>query len=176
MNHRSTGIVCALAALMLDQSSKALALATPGLRDGIDILPMLQLVPINNDGVSFGILGRIAPWWGLAAFGCVVVIVLSVWLWRSHSTVLNVGLGLLIGGALGNIVDRVRFGAVTGFLEFYVVGYHWPAFNFADVAVVFGVAILLLDGLRPNKHATNGSQMRTGPESSDVARASQLKR
>lgn len=163
MNHRSTGIVCALAALILDQGSKALALATPGLRDGIDILPMLQLVLIHNDGVSFGILGGVAPWWGLAAFGCVVVIVLSVWLWRSHSTVLNVGLGLLIGGALGNIVDRVRFGAVTDFLDFHVAGYHWPAFNFADVAVVFGVVILLLVSLRPNQERDQRIANEDGP-------------
>jgi signal peptidase II len=163
MKHHSIGIVCALAALILDQGSKSIALATPGLRDGIDILPMLNLVLIHNDGVSFGILGGVAPWWGLVALGCVIVTVLSVWLWRSQNTGFNVGLGLLIGGALGNIVDRVRFGAVTDFLDFHVAGYHWPAFNVADVAVVFGVAILLLDSLRPNQARDQTIAMGDGP-------------
>ena len=151
MNHRSIGIVCSVAAVIFDQGSKALALATPMMRDGIDILPVLRLVLIHNDGISFGILGGVAPWWVLAAIGVAIVAVLSVWLWRSHSTILNVGLGLLIGGALGNIIDRVRFGAVADFLDFHVAGYHWPAFNLADVAVVCGVGLLLLDSLRANR-------------------------
>ena len=58
-----------------------------------------------------------------------------------------VGLGLVIGGALGNVVDRIRYGAVVDFLDFHIAGYHWPAFNLADTAICIGAAVLLADGL-----------------------------
>ncbi len=150
MTHRITGFRYIAAALLLDQASKAIALSVPAVRDGIDILPVLKLDVIRNDGISFGILGGVAPWWTLAVLGGVMVVVLSVWLWRSQSTLLAVALGLIIGGALGNIIDRVRHGAVTDFLDFHIAGYHWPAFNFADAAIFCGVGFLLLDSWRSN--------------------------
>ena len=91
------------------------------------------------------------PWWALAALGVTIVAVLLAWLWRGHGRVLSLALGLVIGGALSNILDRARHGAVTDFLDLHLAAYHWPAFNLADVAVVTGTALLLLDGLRDAK-------------------------
>jgi len=151
MTHRITGFVCLALALLLDQGSKALALSIPDLRNGIEILPVLNLVVVRNDGVSFGLFsGGVAPWWTLAAFGGVIAAILLVWLWRAQSTLLAAALGLIIGGAIGNIIDRVRHGAVTDFLDFHAAGYHWPAFNFADAAIFCGVGFLLLDSWRSN--------------------------
>jgi signal peptidase II len=84
------------------------------------------------------------PWWGLAVLGLAVVTLLSVWLWRTRTRLSGAAIGLIIGGALGNIADRIRWGAVTDFLDFHVGQYHWPAFNVADVAIVSGVGLLLL--------------------------------
>ena len=80
-----------------------------------------------------------------------IVAVLATWLWRAQSRVLSVALGLVIGGALSNVLDRVRHGAVTDFLDFHFATYHWPAFNLADMAIVAGAALLLLDGLHGQK-------------------------
>jgi signal peptidase II len=156
MNGRSLGIVYAAAALALDQGSKALALDSPGLAGGVEILPVLNLVLVRNDGVSFGMLGGVVPWWGLVLLAAAIVTWLSVWLWRSQSRVISAALGLVIGGALGNVVDRVRFHAVTDLLDFHLGAYHWPAFNLADAAVVCGAALLVLESSRGNeerKHA-----------------------
>lgn len=150
MTHRITGLVCIAVTLFLDQASKAVALSIPGLRSGIEVLPVLNLVVVRNDGVSFGMLGGVAPWWTLTAVGAAIAAALSVWLSRAQSTVLAAALGLMIGGALGNIIDRVRHGAVTDFLDFHAAGYHWPAFNFADAAIFCGVGFLLLDSWRSN--------------------------
>ena len=97
-----------------------------------------------------------APWWVLALLALAIVAALSVWLWRAQNRLVAAALGLLIGGALGNVLDRLRHGAVTDFLDFYLGAYHWPAFNLADVAVVSGVALLLLDGFRAPQEQRQG--------------------
>nr|CAD6438505.1 signal peptidase II [Rhizobium sp. Q54] len=145
---RRVGIGCALAAFSLDQGTKALALGTPALAHGVEVLPVLNLVLVRNHGVSFGMLGGVVPWWGLILLSLAIVAALVVWLWRSETWQASVALGLIIGGALGNVIDRARFQAVTDFLDFHLAGYHWPAFNLADVAVVCGVALLMFDGFR----------------------------
>ena len=148
MSGRLLGSTWAAVAFVLDQGSKALALDSPRLAGGVEILPVLNLVLVRNDGVSFGMLGGVVPWWGLVLLAAAIVTWLSVWLWRSQSRVISAALGLVIGGALGNVVDRVRFHAVTDLLDFHLGAYHWPAFNLADVAVVCGAAMLVLDGFR----------------------------
>jgi len=151
VSSRFIGLVCAAAAFALDQSTKALALSSTALVQGVEVLPVLNLVLVRNKGVSFGMLSGVAPWWALAALGVTIVAILTAWLWRAKGRVLSVALGLVIGGALSNILDRARHGAVTDFLDFHLAAYHWPAFNLADVAVVAGTALLLLDGLRGPK-------------------------
>lgn len=138
----------------LDQGTKALALAyAPHLASGIKILPVFNLVLVHNTGVSFGLFGLV-PWWTLGLLGAVVVAILAVWLWRTRSLLEGAALGLVIGGALGNVLDRVRHGAVTDFLDLHVGAYHWPAFNVADVAIVSGVGLLLLDNVRATRSSS----------------------
>ena len=159
---RRLGIVCAAAAFALDQSTKALALGSPDLTGGVEVLPVFNLVLVRNYGVSFGILSGIAPWWVLILLGLAIVAVLAVWLWQSQSRLASMALGLVIGGALGNVTDRLRFQAVTDFFDFHLAAYHWPAFNLADVAIVCGVGLLLLDSFRSGKlgAATQGTMER----------------
>ncbi|GAB4241539.1 MAG: signal peptidase II [Methyloligellaceae bacterium] len=145
---RRFGVACAAIALALDQASKALALAaTPRLAGGVEILPVFDLVLVRNSGVSFGLLGSV-PWPALAFIGLIIVAILAAWLWRVQTRLLAGALGLVIGGALGNVLDRARSGAVTDFLDFHLAGYHWPAFNLADIAVVAGTGLLLLGNWR----------------------------
>jgi signal peptidase II len=139
-----SGLGCAVAALVFDQASKALALAfaTP-LSVGVEILPVFNLVLVFNRGASFGSFSAV-PWWALSLAGLAVIAVLATWLWRTLNRWVGAGLGLVIGGALGNVLDRVRQGAVTDFLDFHWGAYHWPAFNLADVAIVGGVLLFLI--------------------------------
>ena len=134
----------ALAAFALDQGTKALALANDAaLSSGVAVIQGFNLVLVRNSGVSFGMLGDV-PWWVLALLTLAIIGWLIVLMLLTIRRSEAVAYGLLIGGALGNVTDRFRLGAVTDFLDFYVGRLHWPAFNFADVAIFCGAAILLL--------------------------------
>jgi signal peptidase II len=134
----------------LDQLTKWAALYVLDLPDRpIVVTPFLNLVMVWNRGVSFGMLnsaGALAPWL-LSGLALAVVIALLVWLGRTEHWLNAIGLGLVIGGALGNVVDRLRYGAVVDFLDFHAAGYHWPAFNVADAAICIGAGVIVLDGL-----------------------------
>ena len=151
MNNRVLGGLCAIAAFGLDQGTKALALNTPALEHGVEVLPFLNLVRVLNDGVSFGMLGGIVPWWGLVVLATAIMAGLLIWLWRAPDRLTAAALGLIIGGALGNVIDRLRYQAVPGFLDFHFGTYHWPSFNLADVAMFCGAALLFWDGCRASK-------------------------
>ena len=142
---RRLGVMCAVAALALDQGSKAVVLTTSAFANGVEVLPFINLLRGQNSGVAFGIFGG-APWWALALLALSIVGALFVWLWRAQNRLTTVALGLLIGGALGNALDRLRHGAVTDFLDFHLGAYHWPTFNMADVAIVSGTALILFHG------------------------------
>ncbi|CFX34563.1 Lipoprotein signal peptidase [Candidatus Filomicrobium marinum] len=142
------GALCVVAAFALDQATKAVALGASALATGVEVLPVLNLVLVHNHGVSFGMLAGITPWWALSCLSLTIVGALSIWLWRAHDGLLGAALGLVIGGALGNVLDRLRHGAVIDFLDVHLGAYHWPAFNLADVAVVCGVGLLLLQHWR----------------------------
>lgn len=110
----------------------------------------LNIVLVWNKGVTFGFFSRIDHrymTYFLIAVAAVILFLLGRWLWRTHSSLVAVGLGAVMGGAVGNVIDRLRFGAVVDFLDFYWRDYHWYAFNIADAAIVTGVGLLLLDGL-----------------------------
>lgn len=137
--------------LVADQVSKQLLLGFL-LKAGA-IVPVIdgffRLVIVWNRGVSFGLFAGHDDMirWALSGLAIVVSVVLAVWLFRTRDCLVALGLGCVIGGALGNVVDRVRFGAVFDFLDFHAFGYHWPAFNVADSGIFVGVAALLVDGL-----------------------------
>ena len=91
-------------------------------------------------------MAGLAPWL-LSGLALAVVIGLLFWLRRSEHAMMAIGLGLVIGGALGNVIDRVRYGAVVDFLDFHLAGWHWPAFNLADAGICVGAGLIVVDGL-----------------------------
>tara|TARA_A100001037_G_C14884855_1_gene515627 strand:- start:211 stop:678 length:468 start_codon:yes stop_codon:yes gene_type:complete len=114
----------------------------------IEVTSFFNLVPVWNQGVSFGLLGGSdASRWVLVALALVIVVFLFVWLIRAGRGFVILALALVIGGALSNVVDRVAYGAVVDFIDIHAFGWHWPAFNIADTAIVVGTAMLLYDGL-----------------------------
>ena len=158
MATRSTGICTAVAALAADQASKAFVLANAeALATGVAVFPGFNLIFHRNYGVTFGFFQNV-PWWVLALVATAVVLFLVVSLIRATQAAEAVAYGMVIGGALGNIVDRLRFGGVTDFLDFYLGTAHWPAFNLADVFVVCGVGILLIFSGREKVAASETSR------------------
>jgi len=147
---RRFGLGIALVVVVLDQLSKWLVLTqmmTPPRL--IEITSFFNFSLAWNRGVSFSMLNlEAAHWpWVLSAVALAITGALGVWLWGLRAKLPAFGVGLVIGGALGNVVDRVRFGAVMDFLDFHYAGYHWPSFNLADTAIGLGVAALLVDAL-----------------------------
>ena len=144
---------------LLDQATKWAVLSFLEPPAGpVEVAPYFNLVLVWNRGVSFGVLddhaGAYMPW-VLAAVALAIVAFLLAWLRRADGALAGTALGLVIGGAIGNVVDRVRFGAVVDFLDFHVAGYHWPAFNLADAAICVGAGLLLVSGLFvPRREAT----------------------
>ncbi|WP_426960367.1 signal peptidase II [Muricoccus radiodurans] len=147
------GLPVALAALLVDQVTKAWALDAlwPPYSPGIVVLPVLNLRLGFNTGVTFGMFagGPASSVWILSGVALAVVTWLLVWMWRSTSRLEVPALGLIVGGAIGNVADRLRRGAVTDFLDAHYEGWHWPTFNMADVGIVCGVGMLLLATVRP---------------------------
>jgi signal peptidase II len=145
------GLVLALAVIVLDQATKLWiyqSLVADGTR-AVTVLPFFNLVTVWNYGVSFGMFntGAAATAWIFSALALAISGALTVWLAKADRVLLTASLGLIIGGAIGNVVDRIRFGAVFDFLDFHAFGWHWPAFNVADSAITVGVAVLFVDSL-----------------------------
>ncbi len=143
-------LILAAVILILDQVSKAWLIGwLEGQGGWLEVTGFFNLVMVWNRGISFGMLqsgetGR----WLLVGFSSLVCLGLGFWLWRQSRTLPTLALGAVIGGALGNIIDRVLRGAVADFFDFHLMGYHWPAFNLADSAITIGVVVLLYDSFR----------------------------
>ena len=151
--HLRPGVIAALAALVLDQATKLWLLFVFDLahRGAVKVTPFFDLVLAWNVGISFGwfqndsLLAQAV----LTVIKAVAVIVLAIWMARSRNLLATVALGLIIGGAIGNAIDRFAYGAVVDFALFHLqIGgntFNWYVFNLADVAIVAGVAALLYD-------------------------------
>lgn len=115
----------------------------------IPLAPFFNLVMGWNRGVSFGLFNQASPYnvWILTAIALIIVVVLVFWLRKAERQLVVVAIGLVIGGAIGNVLDRLRFGAVADFLDFHFAGFHWPAFNVADSGIMIGAGLLVLDAL-----------------------------
>ena len=112
----------------------------------IPVIPYINIVMAWNTGVSFSMLQGTGPWL-LSALALTVSIGLLIWLGRLTHRLPGYAVGFIVGGAVGNVIDRLRFGAVFDFIDFYVGDWHWPAFNLADSAIFVGVVLLLFDSL-----------------------------
>jgi signal peptidase II len=152
-NFMPLGLLAGLVVLVVDQLSKwwiLNGLDLPELRQVV-LLPVLNLTMVWNRGVTFGLLNGLGSWGHvlLAVLALAVVVALGFWLRRAESRVVAVAIGAIAGGAIGNVIDRVRFGAVVDFIHAHVDtpwgDYSWYVFNVADAAIVCGVAVLILD-------------------------------
>ena len=146
--------VLAVAVVVADQVTKAMVLARFSAGEGVVVTSYFNLVLVYNKGAAFSFLSD-APGWQtplLVAFAVVAIAVVAYLLWRSPDRfVLSAGLAGILGGALGNVIDRLRFGQVVDFLDFHAGGWHWPAFNVADSAITVGAVLLILDGFRKHE-------------------------
>jgi signal peptidase II len=149
--HFRLGVGVALVALALDQLSKWWIIHIYDLpeRGRVVVTPFLDLVMLWNPGISYGLfaqntdLGRYL----LIAFAVITAVALSVWIARTRNRLLAVSLALIVGGAVGNAIDRAVYGAVADFVSLHAVGYYWYVFNIADAVIVTGVIGILYDTL-----------------------------
>jgi signal peptidase II len=158
------GFIVALLTLLADQGNKLwmLHVYDIGAKQTVTLTPFFDLVLVWNKGVSYGLLAQdsAAGRYGLIAFAVVACIALIVWLSRLTTRLSAVAVGLIIGGAVGNAIDRVAYGAVADFYAFHAFGFEWYVFNIADVAIVAGVIGLLYDSIfGGHKKAGNPSKM-----------------
>jgi len=142
------GLMAALGVAIVDWLSKYVILNIINLpaRQNIQILPFFDLSMVWNRGVSFGMLqaDSVLARWGLVGFTVAITLGVLVWLWRNDDCLNAVALGAILGGALGNIHDRLIYGAVADFFDFHLMDAHWYVFNVADAAISIGVALLLI--------------------------------
>jgi signal peptidase II len=144
-----SGLAIAILALAADQAHKYWMIESYRIaeRGRVEITPFLDLVMIWNHGISYGLLQQGSPSGRLLlmVFSVVAVGVLFLWMSNSASRLVAVSLGFVIGGALGNIADRIMHGAVADFFSFHYAGWYWYVFNIADVAITAGVIGLIID-------------------------------
>jgi signal peptidase II len=139
----------ALAVIVLDQFTKWLVIRSISLHDSVVLIPgFLKLTNVQNQGAAFGLFADSTSQWRAASlilFSIIAMCIVTMLLWRnSHAiTMTGLALSLILGGAAGNLWDRMMHGHVVDFLDFFVGTYHWPAFNVADSAIVIGAFVLM---------------------------------
>jgi signal peptidase II len=147
--HRKYFFMIAFAILILDQFTKWLIVHNLALHETVKVLPgLFQLIHVENQGAAFGLFADSPSAWrigGLIVFSLVALVVVSVLLWKNGHKFSygGVALSLILGGALGNLWDRIFQGHVVDFFDFYIGNSHWPAFNIADSAIVIGAFLLI---------------------------------
>jgi len=142
------------AVIVADQVTKAAILATLREGDGWVVTPFLSLVLTFNTGAAFSFLAAASGWqrWFFAAIAVAASILIVALLRRGGNALYNAGLALILGGALGNLYDRLALGKVVDFLLFHYAGWAYPAFNIADSAITVGAALLIIDSFRQRHH------------------------
>jgi signal peptidase II len=149
LSPRMLGGIAALATLAVDQANKLWLIYGYGIeaRQPVRVGPFLDVIFAKNTGISYSLLRAETNLqrFGLLAFVTLATLCLTVWLWRTRTALQGLALGLVIGGALGNAVDRLAYGFVADFYHFHVGKFSWYVFNLADVAIVAGVGLLLLE-------------------------------
>jgi len=168
---RSTSLVFVssvlLGTMVLDQVTKWAALTfLSGPPYKVEVTPFFDLSLRSNTGVSFGFFGDVFSnqQWPLIAITIAIAVALTVWALRMNRLLEALAIALIAGGAFGNIIDRIRQGAVTDFLDFHVMGWHWPAFNFADVFIFIGAAsLLILSFITPEANEAKRGETKNEP-------------
>ena len=150
----------AAAIVLADQLTKWLVLSRFAPGEALELTGFFNLILVFNKGAAFSLLAN-APGWQtplLVAFALGAALIVSVLLVRSPARrMFCAGLALILGGAIGNVIDRLRFGYVVDFLDLHAAGWHWPAFNVADSAITIGAALLILDGFRHHEKRVGAS-------------------
>ena len=157
---REVGMIVAALALLADQGSKLFMLYGAGFArmfpgQSVAVLPFFNLVMVWNRGISYGLFpasGRLGTGI-LVVISLIAVLGLGWWLWHSNSRALTAGFGLVIGGALGNLIDRLLYGKVADFFHFYGFGYDWYVFNVADIAITLGAVAIIYEVVKPQPEA-----------------------
>lgn len=161
---RKYHFLISLAVVLLDQFTKWLVAKEIALHDSISVIPgLFRLTHVQNRGAAFGLFDDSPSEWKIAVlllFSAIALVVVTALLWKnSHAmNATGVGLSLVLGGAIGNLWDRLIAGHVVDFLDFYIGSYHWPAFNVADTAIVVGAFLLVGEILfqkNPNEEAAH---------------------
>lgn len=160
-------LICAIGALVLalDQITKAVVLGQLDLHTSIPVIDgFFDLTLVRNPGGVFGIFRDLSPGARGVLFtmipgAAIALILLYAWKAAPDGLFARGSLAMILGGALGNLIDRLRFGFVIDFLDFYWRGYHWPAFNVADAAICTGIGLMMLETLRPMRGAPNVDEL-----------------
>ena len=144
------------AIVIVDQLTKLAMKRTFSLYESVEVTPFFNLVLVQNRGAAFSFLSD-AGGWQRELFICIalIAVVWITWLLRKHpgQTLFCLALSLILGGAIGNVIDRVMYGAVVDFLDFHALGYHWPAFNVADIGISCGAVLLIWDAFTEKRKA-----------------------
>jgi len=150
-----------LVVVVLDQASKLWILAEFAEYEVRTILPVFNLTLVFNTGAAFSFLSDAGGWqrWFFIAIGVLVPLLLGFWMRQlaAHERLTGYGLSLVIGGAIGNVIDRIWLGKVIDFLQWHWHDWYWPSFNLADSAITLGVILLLIDGLFGQRHEQDQS-------------------
>ena len=159
--HKAWHWFAAAAAIVIaDQVTKSIVLSHFTLGERVEITGFLSLVLVYNKGAAFSFLSDASGWQTplLIAFALIAAGIVSVLIFRKpEQRLLCAGLALILGGALGNLIDRFRFGQVVDFLDLHAQGWHWPAFNVADSAITLGAVLLILEGFVHHERRTGAS-------------------
>ncbi|MBA6224694.1 signal peptidase II [Colwellia sp. MB02u-18] len=151
--------------LVADQVTKQLIVSNMDLYQSIDILPFFNFTYVHNLGAAFSFLADQGGWqrWFFTAIAAIASIVFIVWLAKTpkQQALLSVAFALMLSGAVGNLIDRVLFGYVIDFLDFYGFGYHFPAFNIADSMIFIGAALMIFDSFKNGEPSKNTQNIKT---------------
>jgi signal peptidase II len=138
-----------LLVLILDQASKLAVDSSMQLFQSINLMPYFNLTYVHNLGAAFSFLSEAGGWqrWLFTGLAVLMSSVIATWLFRlqKQETLLATALSLVLGGAIGNLIDRIAYGYVIDFIDIYYDAWHWPAFNIADSAICIGVGLMLLE-------------------------------
>ena len=149
-------LVLSAAVIVLDRITKIAVMRAFTLHESVEITTFFNMVFVYNRGAAFSFLSDAGGWQREFFIGIALAAAVWItWLLRKHASqmLFCLALSLILGGALGNVIDRVMYGAVVDFLDFHVLGWHWPAFNVADIAISCGAVLLVWDALKPKRNA-----------------------